>query len=74
METIFRCKQSGNTVSFSDPMDIESMRNETHYEEIKNEGQKANIPNANEKNADEARTEVLKKRGRPAKSEDLSVL
>lgn len=33
----FKCKQSGNTVSFSDEGDIASMRKETHYEEIGNE-------------------------------------
>ena len=30
----FRCKQSGNTVSFTDLTDIESMRREAHYEEV----------------------------------------
>lgn len=34
----FRCKQSGNTLSFSDEGDIASMRKESHYEEIGNEG------------------------------------
>lgn len=33
----FRCKQSGNTLSFSDEGDIASMRKESHYEEIGNE-------------------------------------
>ena len=62
----FRCKQSGNTVSFSDPADIESMRKEPHYEEVKHESQKTSIPNVPQE-ANEAREEVLKKkRGRPA--------
>ena len=62
----FRCKQSGNTVSFSDPADIESMRKEPHYEEVKHESQKASVSDV-PKEANEAREEVLKKkRGRPA--------
>ena len=35
----FRCKQSGNTISFINPDDIESMRKEPHYEEIKDEAE-----------------------------------
>jgi len=62
MKVTFRCKQSGNTVSFSDPTDIKSMREETHYEEIKDEAQETNA-NANENTSQE----VLKRRGRPAK-------
>lgn len=31
----FRCKQSGNIISFVRQDDIESMRKEPHYEEIK---------------------------------------
>jgi len=37
MKVTFRCKQSGNTVSFSSIDDIESMRKEDHYEEVKDE-------------------------------------
>ena len=62
----FRCKQSGNTVSFSDPTDIKSMREEAHYEEVKNEIQETNA-NANENTSQEAGQEVLKRRSRPAK-------
>lgn len=64
MKVTFRCKQSGNTVSFSDPTDIKSMREETHYEEIKDEAQETN---ANENANQEAGKEVLRKRSRPAK-------
>lgn len=46
MKVKFRCKQSGNTVLFSDPTDIETMRKEVHYEEIKDEDQKTVIPDA----------------------------
>ena len=35
MKVSFRCKQSGHTVSFTRIDDIESMRKEPHYEEIK---------------------------------------
>ena len=66
MLVTFRCKQSGNTVSFSDAMDIETMRKEQHYEEIKHEEQKTIIPDAKEASANETRQErVLVKRGRP---------
>lgn len=64
MKVTFRCKQSGNTVSFSDPTDIKSMREETHYEETKNEVQETN---ANENADKKTSQEVLKRRGRPAK-------
>lgn len=37
MKVIFRCKQSGNCVSFTNEADIESMRKEPHYEEVKDE-------------------------------------
>lgn len=37
MKVTFRCKQSGNMVSFSSIDDIESMRKEDHYEEVKDE-------------------------------------
>lgn len=33
----FRCKRSGNTVSFTLPHDIESMRKHEGYEEVKEE-------------------------------------
>ena len=66
MKVAFRCKQSGNTVSFSDPTDIKSMREEAHQEEIKYEAQKTN-ENANENANEEAGQEVLRKRGRPKK-------
>jgi len=33
----FRCKRSGNIVSFNDENDIEKMRNHEGYEEIKND-------------------------------------
>lgn len=64
MKVTFRCKQSGNTVSFSDPTDIKSMREEAHYEEIKNEVQETN---ANENADKKTSQEVLKRRSRPAK-------
>lgn len=64
MKVTFRCKQSGNTVSFSDPTDIKSMREEAHYEEVKYEAQET----AANENADKKTSqEVLKRRGRPAK-------
>lgn len=35
MKVYFRCKQSGNLVSFTDENDIEVMRKEEYYEEVK---------------------------------------
>ena len=68
----FRCKQSGNTVSFSAQEDIESMRKEEHYEEIKDgyeETRKEETVQDAVKDADAPRQDVLtpKKRGRPAR-------
>lgn len=37
MNVSFRCKQSGNVVSFTDEQDIDWMRKESHYEEVKDE-------------------------------------
>ncbi|KKT61764.1 MAG: hypothetical protein UW55_C0024G0016 [Candidatus Giovannonibacteria bacterium GW2011_GWA2_44_26] len=36
MKVTFRCKRSGNTVSFSNPNDIEQLRKHEGYEEVKN--------------------------------------
>jgi len=35
MRVEFRCKKSGNSVFFVNEVDIESMRKETEYEEVK---------------------------------------
>jgi len=66
MEVVFRCKQSGNTVKFSNDEDIRTMRMETHYEEVKPE--KA-IPIESIDAVVERLIPVKehKKRGRPAK-------
>lgn len=78
MTTKFKCKQSGNIVSFIDLDDIASMRKEPHYEEVKDEIKIEKTKdtnedtNANEENAhEEIRTRVLeipKQRGRPKKT------
>ncbi len=75
---IFRCKRSGNTVSFSNPNDIEQLRKHEGYEEVKDEI-KAETVTAETSNTEvpeksiidrsvedeEKKPEVLKKRGRP---------
>lgn len=61
MKVTFRCKQSGNFVSFTDPTDIETMRKEAHYEEVKDVVK-----------VEEAVTEV-KRRGRPSKQSDAFI-
>jgi hypothetical protein len=35
----FKCKLSGNTVSFVNPLDIECLRKDVNYEEVKNGNQ-----------------------------------
>lgn len=56
----FRCKRSGNSIAFSDPNDIESMRKHEGYDEIK-DGMQEEIkaPITTEKE--------VKRRGRPRK-------
>lgn len=63
MKITFRCKQSGNCVSFTNEVDIEAMRKEPHYEEVKDAVQ---IEKTNQAAASE-----VKKRGRPAKVEEI---
>ena len=53
----FRCKRSGNCVSFSSEQDIECMRKESSYEEIKDGMQEKK----------QETTEEVKQRGRPKK-------
>ena len=55
----FRCKRSGNVVSFTLPADIAGLRLHEGYEEVKEIKHEEEIK--------EATKEVLKKRGRPAK-------
>jgi hypothetical protein len=35
MQVVFRCKRSGNTVSFSLPADIDGLRKHEGYEEVR---------------------------------------
>ena len=62
--TKFRCKRSGNSVSFSNEDDIKHMRTHEGYEEIKDEtstNEAVQITQA-------TKAEVLiKRRGRPSK-------
>lgn len=62
---IFKCKRSGNTVSFTKEGDIDAMRKHEGYEEVKN----AETPKTIEAEPQQASTqEVLKKRsGKPPK-------
>ena len=64
----FRCIQSGNIVAFSDETDIESMRREPHYEEIKDGS--SYTPTVDASHSDHAPTDQVKKaRGRPPKQD-----
>ena len=63
MGTQFRCKRSGNVLTFNNLSDIMHVRSCESYEEIKDEtyaNEAVEIPQA-------AQAEVLKKRGRPQK-------
>lgn len=63
METIFKCRQSGNTVSFRRIEDIEIMRKNVDYDEVKEEAEEI-------KASEEIGTitlDTIKKRGRPFK-------
>lgn len=66
MGTQFRCKRSGNVLTFNNPSDIIHVRSCESYEEIKNE------TNANEavkvEEAPKAQVLVPKKKGRPFKT------
>ena len=79
--TFFRCRQSGNTISFVNPDDIESMRKEPHYEEIKDEAEETSTStqdfpietiavsdDAEETHDEKVVQRSVKKRGRPAKN------
>lgn len=63
MGTQFRCKRSGNVLTFNNPSDIIHVRSCESYEEIKDE------TNANEavKVEETPEAQVLKQRGRPRK-------
>lgn len=60
----FRCKRSGNFVSFDNEDDIKQLRVHESYEEIKDETQEAEQEIPVEVPAE---AEVLKQRGRPRK-------
>ena len=66
MGTQFRCKRSGNVLTFNNPSDIIHVRSCESYEEIKNE------TNANEavkvEETPKAQVLVPKKKGRPFKT------
>ena len=68
----FRCKRSGNTVSFVNEGDIEGLRKHEGYEEVKDVETTKTV----ETEPNQASTqEVLKpKRGRPARQELPSFL
>ena len=72
MGTQFRCKRSGNVLTFNNPSDIIHVRSCESYEEIKNEtnaNEAVEIPQA-------AKAKVLipevKRRGRPPKQPHLN--
>ena len=55
--TVFRCKRSGNTVSFTNENDIDQLRVHEGYEEVKDEKE---TTHADEDAGQDAKEEVLK--------------
>jgi len=49
MEIIFKCKRSGNTVSFTNENDIAGLRSHDGYEEIKDEEKIEKVNKTHEK-------------------------
>jgi hypothetical protein len=68
MRVFFKCKASGNKLGFSNEDDIQAMRKEEGYEEIKDAVQ---LPEETPKQEIKAETkpaaQEVKKRGRPSK-------
>ena len=62
--TTFRCKRSGNTVSFVNEGDIEGLRKHEGYTEVKDAETTETIQNEPQSPP----KEVLKRRGRPPKA------
>lgn len=69
MQVTFRCKASGNTVKFMNQVDIDSMRKESDYEELKSDGVVVvrEAVQEGKESAPQMKVTVAKKRGRPAK-------
>lgn len=49
----FRCKLSGNTVSFTNPLDVECLRKDVNYEEVKDGNQTKTESESTSNHADE---------------------
>ena len=71
MAITFKCKRSGNFVSFSNEDDIAGLRKHEGYEEVKDEANEANEANEAVQIPQAHKEEVLKKRGRPKTNKDL---
>ena len=63
VKVTFRCKRSGNTVSFSNETDVAIMRKDLGYDEVKESGNGLQIQE--DKTAAEAVELPRKTRGRP---------
>lgn len=64
MKVTFRCKSSGNTCSFTNEHDIEHMRKESHYEEVK-DGLQIKEQEATAQPEQAIQEQKVKGRGRP---------
>lgn len=63
VKVTFRCKRSGNTVSFSNEADVATMRKDLGYDEVKESGNGLQIQE--DKTTPEAVELPRKTRGRP---------
>lgn len=61
----FRCKRSGNTVSFTNPDDIKGLRAHEGYEEINHETHEKIEVQSPPEETRQVLIQVPKKRGRP---------
>jgi len=61
MQVTFRCKRSGNTVSFANENDILSMRKHEGYDEVIDHGMQEKVQ------VQDAPAQEVKRRGRPKK-------
>lgn len=64
MSVTFKCKQTGNTVTFRDSVDIEGMRKHPEYEEVV---ERVVLPTYEQSLSEEEQPPVVKRMGRPKK-------
>ena len=74
MKVTFKCKQSGNTVSFTDETDIASMRKEEGYIEVAADGVSAGEVAAEKTAKEPVKMEYTKSEAKRQKAADVPVV